>query len=124
VGGGRRKELSRAEVVRSTVSGIKSHLCTTLTSSLSSTVCKSSLFFPFPPFLPTSHPLPPRSFWQHALNVAEEHEDDFKHQALPLARIKKVAKMDPEVQVRFRFSPMLLPRRTVIDRSTYAYRAR
>ena len=41
-----------------------------------------------------------RRFWQHAMNVAEHHEDDFKHQALPLARIKKVAKMDPEVQVR------------------------
>ncbi|GAA6017366.1 hypothetical protein JCM10207_005610 [Rhodosporidiobolus poonsookiae] len=39
-----------------------------------------------------------QEFWQHALNVAEHHEDDFKHQALPLARIKKVAKMDPEVQ--------------------------
>ncbi|GJN94262.1 hypothetical protein Rhopal_007336-T1 [Rhodotorula paludigena] len=37
-------------------------------------------------------------FWQHAMNVAEHFEDDFKHQALPLARIKKVAKMDPEVQ--------------------------
>ncbi|KWU45299.1 hypothetical protein RHOSPDRAFT_33244 [Rhodotorula sp. JG-1b] len=37
-------------------------------------------------------------FWQHAMNVAEHHPDDFKHQALPLARIKKVAKMDPELQ--------------------------
>lgn len=34
------------------------------------------------------------------MNVAEHHPDDFKHQALPLARIKKVAKMDPELQVR------------------------
>lgn len=33
------------------------------------------------------------------MNVAEHHPDDFKHQALPLARIKKVAKMDPELQV-------------------------
>ena len=41
-------------------------------------------------------------FWQHAMNVAEHHPDDFKRQALPLARIKKVAKMDPELQVRRR----------------------
>jgi len=39
-------------------------------------------------------------FWNHTLQIAENHEDDFKHQALPLARIKKVAKMDPDVQVR------------------------
>ncbi|GAA5934312.1 hypothetical protein JCM1841_004436 [Sporobolomyces salmonicolor] len=38
-------------------------------------------------------------FWQHTLNIAEHNEDDFKHQALPLARIKKVAKMDPDVQM-------------------------
>jgi len=39
-------------------------------------------------------------FWQHTLDNAEATEDDFKRQALPLARIKKVAKMDPDVQVR------------------------
>ncbi|BGP20746.1 Transcriptional activator hap5 [Rhodosporidiobolus nylandii] len=54
-----------------------------------------------PPYLATSETTIEdfvQDFWQHALNVAEHHEDDFKHQALPLARIKKVAKMDPEVQ--------------------------
>ena len=38
-------------------------------------------------------------FWQHTINVAETIEDDFKHQALPLARIKKVMKIDPDVKV-------------------------
>lgn len=37
-------------------------------------------------------------FWQHATNVAEL-EDDFKQQALPLARIKKVMKSDFEVKM-------------------------
>ncbi|GAA5902527.1 uncharacterized protein JCM6883_001436 [Sporobolomyces salmoneus] len=40
-----------------------------------------------------------QEFWNHTLDIAEAHEDDFKHQALPLARIKKVAKMDPDVQM-------------------------
>ncbi|GAA5967547.1 hypothetical protein JCM3765_007389 [Sporobolomyces pararoseus] len=40
-----------------------------------------------------------QEFWNHTLKTAENHEDDFKHQALPLARIKKVAKMDPDVQM-------------------------
>lgn len=39
-------------------------------------------------------------FWQHTINVAETIDDDFKHQALPLARIKKVMKIDPDVKVR------------------------
>ncbi|GAA5999428.1 hypothetical protein JCM5350_003981 [Sporobolomyces pararoseus] len=38
-----------------------------------------------------------QEFWNHTLKTAENHEDDFKHQALPLARIKKVAKMDPDM---------------------------
>lgn len=42
----------------------------------------------------------PRRFWQHTISTAEQSEEDFKHQALPLARIKKVMKSDPEVRVR------------------------
>ncbi|KAM0788673.1 hypothetical protein ACM66B_002771 [Microbotryomycetes sp. NB124-2] len=38
-------------------------------------------------------------FWQHTVNVAEQSEEDFKYQALPLARIKKVMKIDPEVKM-------------------------
>ncbi|KAM0750140.1 histone-fold-containing protein, partial [Meredithblackwellia eburnea MCA 4105] len=38
-------------------------------------------------------------FWQHTVSTAENSNDDFKHQALPLARIKKVMKSDPEVQM-------------------------
>ncbi|SCV70779.1 BQ2448_3541 [Microbotryum intermedium] len=38
------------------------------------------------------------SFWQHSIDIAENVDDDFKHQALPLARIKKVMKSDPEVK--------------------------
>lgn len=52
--------------------------------------------------------LPRRSvneFWQHTVSTAENSNDDFKHQSLPLARIKKVMKSDPEVQVRCRRSP-------------------
>lgn len=45
-------------------------------------------------------PLSLRRFWQHTINTAEQSEEDFKHQALPLARIKKVMKSDPEVRVR------------------------
>lgn len=41
----------------------------------------------------------PCRFWQHTINTAEQSEEDFKHQALPLARIKKVMKSDPEVRV-------------------------
>ncbi|SGY79019.1 BQ5605_C008g05015 [Microbotryum silenes-dioicae] len=42
-----------------------------------------------------------KSFWQHSIDIAETVHDDFKHQALPLARIKKVMKSDPEVKAIF-----------------------
>jgi nuclear transcription factor Y gamma len=38
-------------------------------------------------------------FWQCQIATAEQDEPDFKHPPLPLARIKKVMKNDPEVKV-------------------------
>lgn len=41
-----------------------------------------------------------RSFWQRQIDAAEQEVPDYRHPALPLARIKKVMKSDPEVKVR------------------------
>lgn len=38
-------------------------------------------------------------FWQHNSDIAENADGDFKRQSLPLARIKKVMRSDPEVKV-------------------------
>ena len=40
-----------------------------------------------------------RSFWQRQVDAAENEAPDFRHPPLPLARIKKVMKSDPEVKV-------------------------
>ena len=40
-----------------------------------------------------------RSFWQRQVDTAEQETPDFKHPALPLARIKKVMKSDPDIKV-------------------------
>lgn len=41
-----------------------------------------------------------RSFWQRQIDGAEQETPDYRHPPLPLARIKKVMKSDPEVKVR------------------------
>lgn len=41
-----------------------------------------------------------RSFWQRQINAAEQETPDYRHPPLPLARIKKVMKSDPDVKVR------------------------
>ncbi len=41
-----------------------------------------------------------RLFWQRQIDAAERETPDFRHPALPLARIKKVMKSDPDVKVR------------------------
>lgn len=40
-----------------------------------------------------------RRFWEGQIKAAEEESFDFKHPTLPLARIKKVMKSDPDVKV-------------------------
>lgn len=40
-----------------------------------------------------------RSFWQRQIDSAEQETPDLRHPALPLARIKKVMKNDPDIKV-------------------------
>ncbi|KAF8169011.1 histone-fold-containing protein [Mycena galopus ATCC 62051] len=46
-----------------------------------------------------------RSFWQRQIDAAEQETPDYRHPPLPLARIKKVMKSDPDVKVSA-FSPL------------------
>ena len=43
-----------------------------------------------------------RSFWQRQVDAAEHETLDYRHPPLPLARIKKVMKSDPDVKVSAR----------------------
>lgn len=53
------------------------------------------------PFVQPGEPLHDflRSFWQRQVDAAEQETPDYRHPPLPLARIKKVMKSDPEVKV-------------------------
>jgi len=44
-----------------------------------------------------------RSFWQRQVDAAEQETPDYRHPPLPLARIKKVMKSDPDVKVNMFF---------------------
>ncbi len=44
------------------------------------------------------------SFWQTQLQIIEESELDFKNFALPLARIKKVMKVDDDVKPMVKYN--------------------
>ncbi|KAL5488462.1 HAP5 [Sanghuangporus weigelae] len=48
-----------------------------------------------------------RSFWQRQIDAAEQETPDFRHPPLPLARIKKVMKSDPEVKMIAADAPIL-----------------
>ncbi|KAJ6461419.1 hypothetical protein C8R45DRAFT_842163 [Mycena sanguinolenta] len=57
------------------------------------------------PYVQTGEPLNDflRSFWQRQINAAEQETPDYRRPRLPLARIKKVMKSDPDVKVRNSF---------------------
>ncbi|KAG7086749.1 hypothetical protein E1B28_002681 [Marasmius oreades] len=48
-----------------------------------------------------------RSFWQRLIDEAEQETPDYRHPALPLARIKKVMKSDPDVKMIAADAPIL-----------------
>lgn len=54
-----------------------------------------------PPFVQSGEPLNDflKSFWQRQVDAAEQETPDYRHPPLPLARIKKVMKSDPDVKV-------------------------
>ncbi|KAJ3565509.1 hypothetical protein NP233_g7588 [Leucocoprinus birnbaumii] len=48
-----------------------------------------------------------RAFWQRQINAAEQETPDYRHPPLPLARIKKVMKSDPDVKMIAADAPIL-----------------
>ncbi|KZT13301.1 histone-fold-containing protein [Laetiporus sulphureus 93-53] len=61
------------------------------------------------PFVQAGEPLQDflRSFWQRQVDAAEQETPDYRHPPLPLARIKKVMKSDPEVKMIAADAPIL-----------------
>lgn len=55
---------------------------------------------PSTPYVQPGEPLNEflRSFWQRQVDAAEQETPDYRHPPLPLARIKKVMKSDPDVK--------------------------
>lgn len=53
------------------------------------------------PYVQSGEPLHEflHSFWQRQVDAAEQEIPDYRHPPLPLARIKKVMKSDPDVKV-------------------------
>ena len=47
------------------------------------------------------------TYWQHTINHLETDTHDYKLHQLPLARIKKVMKADPEVKMISAEAPIL-----------------
>ncbi|KAJ7907189.1 nuclear transcription factor Y [Mycena leptocephala] len=61
------------------------------------------------PYVQTGEPLNDflRSFWQRQIDSAEQETPDYRHPPLPLARIKKVMKSDPDVKMIAADAPIL-----------------
>lgn len=63
---------------------------------------------PTTPYVQPGEPLNDflRSFWQRQVDAAEQETPDYRHPPLPLARIKKVMKSDPDVKVCYARYPV------------------
>ncbi|KAF8164300.1 histone-fold-containing protein [Pholiota molesta] len=61
------------------------------------------------PFVQPGEPLNTflQSFWQRQVDAAEQETPDYRHPPLPLARIKKVMKSDPDVKMIAADAPIL-----------------
>jgi len=61
------------------------------------------------PYVQSGEPLHEflHSFWQRQVDVAEQEIPDYRHPPLPLARIKKVMKSDPDVKMIAADAPIL-----------------
>ncbi|KAJ2915969.1 hypothetical protein MD484_g4443, partial [Candolleomyces efflorescens] len=61
------------------------------------------------PFVQSGEPLNVflRKFWQRQVDAAEQETPDYRHPPLPLARIKKVMKSDPDVKMIAADAPIL-----------------
>ncbi|KAG8219153.1 histone-fold-containing protein [Butyriboletus roseoflavus] len=64
---------------------------------------------PTTPYVQPGEPLNDflRSFWQRQVDAAEQETPDYRHPPLPLARIKKVMKSDPDVKMIAADAPIL-----------------
>jgi len=53
------------------------------------------------PYVQSGEPLNEflKAFWQRQVDAAEQETPDYRHPPLPLARIKKVMKSDPDIKV-------------------------
>ncbi|KAF7433704.1 hypothetical protein PC9H_005667 [Pleurotus ostreatus] len=61
------------------------------------------------PFVQPGQPLNDflQTFWQRMVDAAEQETPDYRHPPLPLARIKKVMKSDPDVKMIAADAPIL-----------------
>ncbi|TFK22894.1 histone-fold-containing protein [Coprinopsis marcescibilis] len=61
------------------------------------------------PYVQSGEPLDGflRNFWQRQVDTAEQETPDYRHPPLPLARIKKVMKSDPDVKMIAADAPIL-----------------
>ncbi|KAI0246770.1 hypothetical protein BJV78DRAFT_1251564 [Lactifluus subvellereus] len=82
------------------------------------------------PYVQSGEPLHEflHAFWQRQVDAAEQETPDYRHPPLPLARIKKVMKSDPDVKMIAAdglFSPYHPPPRIlyrILQRLSYSAR--